>query len=406
MNYPYEGKPGWPHTNRGVHMHPSPYLAAYMRDSQKRAEMLERLKRMHLSWVVVLNAGDSALEKADGKPVVEHFMGQGIVPIVRDMTTLLPRSFHGEGVVRCLVDIYRGYGLRPTVIAWNEPGDTREWVGGKVPKQWRETFLTLWIDAARKIINAGGNAGFPDPLFDWPWFFENLARLAPDLVEEFRQGRAVFTAHLYGKARPPDYPEDDVSRYGTPLIPEGFRAELNDVADLPPWNQLNLERINAARKRLADPNKTWRDDTTCFGAWRNIYDAAEKAWGFRPVMAMTEGGWVPNDPAGSGPDSDERYVPSTPKHVARWTLQIMQDSRHEMYALCPWIYDGLHTWWDNGWVGSHFASVVDGETGQKYGYEKPVVRYLAENPPSLTTLQPRDLLLQSKQLIEEAIGSL
>ncbi len=74
-------------------------------------------------------------------------------------------------------------------------------------------------------------------------------------------------------------------------------------------------------------------------------------------MALTEGGWTPRDRAGSGGDIDIRMPHTTPKMVAKKTLQIY-DAPSPFFAICPWLLaddamlpEGYAGWPYDAWVG-------------------------------------------------------
>lgn len=369
MKYPYEGKPSWSHTNIGLHLKPAAHHTDWLGDKARREYEIGILTRIHANWCTWITDGDSAMETIAEKPAPCWLLDEGIVPITRDSTTGLPLDYQNIDFVLKLVAEFKPYGLRPAVILWNEPGDYREW-HKKRPTDWKEKFLAVWIQAARQVMDAGANAGFPDPLGKWSWFFE---RLPSDIVDAFRDGRCFFSAHLYGKNRPVNYPEDDVSRYGTPLTETGYRVALDDFWDVPGFRDFTLGQINEQRKLLANRYKTFLDDTTCFGAWRNVYYEFERLHGFRPVTCMNEGGWVPKDRPGSGENVDYRWPMTTPKMVARLTVESLKVD-HGMFALTPWISYG---WSDNGWYNNgSFSDVTDSDTGKPYGPEMPVIAAL------------------------------
>jgi len=375
MKYPYQGEPSWCHTNIGLHLKPASFHSDWLGDTERREYELGILRRIKASWVTMLTDGDSAIEVISGKEAVRWLLDEEIIPIIRDSTDKLPRAYTNIAFVGKLVQIYSDYKLRPLVIIGNEPGDAREWVDENVPQNWKDVFLGVWVSAARQVMSAGANAGFPDPLGDWQYFFD---RMPNDIIDAFAEGRCVFTAHLYGKARPLDYPEDDVSLNGTPATYEEYRAAMDDFADI--WGVPNIDDVNRQRAEWADPNKTFLDDSTCFGAWRNINYYAEKSWGFKPVMCMTEGGWTPKDQAGSVP-VDIRYPPSTIKKIADKTLNALSEDTG-MFALTFWLSYG---WSDDGWYYSPLQNVIDQDTGEAYGPEQKVIKAL-ESSNSVDTL--------------------
>ena len=98
---------------------------------------------------------------------------------------------------------------------------------------------------------------------------------------------------------------------------------------------------------------------------------SQETLGYVVPMAMTEGGWVPRDRAGSGPDVDVRWPQTTPRMVAKKTLA-MFEAESPFFALCPWLLAGDdmggHGWPFDVWHGWAYED--------KYGRQKPVVRAL------------------------------
>ena len=97
---------------------------------------------------------------------------------------------------------------------------------------------------------------------------------------------------------------------------------------------------------------------------------------------MTEGGWVPRDRPGTGPNTDIRMPHTTPKMVAKKTLQ-MFDTPSPFFAICPWLLAdedmGGSGWPFDAWHGWAYS--------EKYGRKKPVITTLQETPPK--EIEPR-----------------
>jgi hypothetical protein len=92
-------------------------------------------------------------------------------------------------------------------------------------------------------------------------------------------------------------------------------------------------------------------------------------------MFLTEGGWTYNDRAGSGPDSDTRYLGSSPIMIAHKTTQIFSTAS-PFIGICPWLLAcGLM-----GGSGWEFDSWVTGALVPPCEIEKPVVRALQLYP--------------------------
>ena len=145
------------------------------------------------------------------------------------------------------------------------------------------------------------------------------------------------------------------------------------------FNDIPLHEINAARVQLADPGKTFLDDATCFGAWKNVRHWARQHLGCEIAMCMTEGGWVPKDRAGTGPDSDIRFVNTTPEKVAEKTLAMFEATDHGMFAVAPWLANNLEMggtggWGDDSWWTGSWIPTYDFD-------HTPVVLALQANPP-------------------------
>lgn len=365
-------------TNRGVHLQPFGHHGHWCKYAETRWYWLHLMRSMHLSWVVMLTDGDSCLTEFDGAPVVAHLLDAGIIPIVRYYAPL-PRPFSGHDVVRRLVDVYKPYGVKPFVQLWNEPGDSREWVKGIVPRDWWVQFVNAWKKGAADVLALGALPGFPDgPGYD----FEDQHPFRDTWdVREFWQAGAWYGVHNYGKGRPLDYPYDNVSRFGTPLTEAEYRAALDDYADDPAWRDVPLDSINKARREQADPHRTVLDDDVCWRAWEKIDHYAHVTLGHGVPMAMTEGGWQPRDRAGSGPDCDLRWPMTTPKVVAVKTVA-MFNTPSPLFAQCPWLLAcsdmGGSGWEFDAWVGWAYQDM--------YSREKPVVQALQQTPPQGRTL--------------------
>lgn len=375
--YPFEGKPPWPHTCYGLHMQPKGHWTDW-KDPKVREYELGVLRRTRSSWITGLSQGGSILEVIDGKSAAEWLLDEQVVPLIRYHTSSMPTEFLDIVYVRQTVQIWNTYGIRPTWILWNEPGDEREWKDKKVPENWKEVFLGLWINAARRVIEAGAIAGFPDPLGEWPWFFE---RLPPDIVDAFRDGRAIICVHAYGKNRPPKYPLDPVSLYGAPLTEAEWRAALGPFWDVPGYREVSLDQINAQRAALANPNPVVPYDPTCFGAWRANRYWFKSIHGFEPVMCLTEGGWTPKDTPGSGPNNDWRWPVTTPAAIRDHTLEVIRDQAdHGMFAMTFWI---SHGWSYDGWFYNPLACIHNDCFDYPECYEQPIIHALEASSPSL-----------------------
>ena len=406
-------------SNRGVHLQPF----GHHRDWLNRASYwVELLQSMHMSWVVLLTDGDAVRQEHYGLNPLRVLLDGGIIPIIREQKQF-PYPFTEHDTFRWTVDLYGEYGLKPFWIIRNEPFDGREWAKNWSDKHTREEqwerIMTVWANAANFIASNGGIVGFPDgPCYDFNPFDSIKAY---DCQWIFDEGKGFYAGHHYGKGRPPDYPYDHVTRYGTQLTEHEYRLLLDDYADDPAWHDLPLDWINEARTRLANPTLTALEDDTCWRGWEKVAHWSNQSFGYVVPMAMTEGGWVPRDRAGSGPDTDVRWPHTTPRQVAVKTLQMFESSS-PFFAICPWLVAcggmGGVGWEDDAWVGGSFMD--------RYGYEKPVVQVLQDNPPGELEPEPTPepiplpepepepapptdnwaLLLEKLARIEELVGRL
>ena len=383
--------PSWPYSNRGVHLLPGSYHAGWMANEETRTMYLNLLKEMHMSWVLIITAGDSCLEKFDGKEVIRWFLDEQIVPIVRDSpgaNTRLPRPFMNMETVEKAVAIYAEYELTPIWKLWNEVLDPREYMHDTVPPDAWEKFTNVWNSAATIVLDIGACPLFPDgPGYDFVEHhpFRDTDRRLWD------SGKVGYAVHDYGKNRPVFYPYDDVSQNGTPITEEQLTEDLDDFADDPNWRQPSIEHMNRQRREWASPGLTAIQDDTCFMGWVKIDDAARKTLGYPVVQIMAEGGWVVRDRPGDGliHPIDDRWALTTPRVIAKKTLAMYQAAERESFApmydfpspfqaLCPWLLACNLM----GGGGFEDAAWYTGQFADKYGLRKPVIDMLAANSPN------------------------
>lgn len=420
MNIP-ETIAGRPVSNRGVHLLPAAYHATWMK---RAGYWIDLLVSMHMSWVVIISDGDSVLEQCETDVYgtispLELLLANGIIPIVRDGTTLFPKPFMNMEAVSRAVPIYAEHGLAPLWMVANEPFDGREW-----EEKWLERHgtppnatspddfawvMTLLQERMSRVIENGGIAGFPDG----PCYPENPFRHLDK--SQWDAGRAFYAAHNYGKGRPVDYPYDAVTRHGEQLTEVGYRAALDDFADDRQWYEEPLALMNQRRRELATPGLTALQDDTCFLGYELTQQWAIDTFGYGVPMALTEGGWCPRDRAGTGPNTDIRWPHTTPKMVAKKTLAAFEGD-HPFFSICPWLLadDAMVP---GGFVGWPYDSWVGWAYSEKYGMENPVIDILRANPPGVgpsgpepepPTMTPEQWAQISDGLdrIEELVGQL
>ncbi|MDX9832023.1 MAG: hypothetical protein RBU35_17260, partial [Anaerolineae bacterium] len=365
---------GRPVTNRGAHLQPFGYHGFWMDREVQDHYWTDLMKAMGISWVVMLTEGDSVVENRHGTTPLEILLDAGIIPIIRDKKEL-PDGFTNFRTVERTVAICARYGVRPFWQLYNEPFDVREWRNRRVPsyeEAW-DIIAGRWSAGARRVVDAGAYAGFPDG----PGYGENpFERLrGAGGLDLFKERVAFYAPHTYGLGRPVWYPYDAVTRHGAPLTEEAYGRLLDDYAADPQWHDAPLSTINEQRAEWADADRTAIDDDTCWRGWEKIVWWAMQSLGEVPPMAMTEGGWTPRARAGVQP-VDNRWTYTTPRMVAKKTLR-MYDTSSPYFAICPWLLAsedmGGSGWPDEAWHGGSFSD--------RYGRAKPVIHVLRARPP-------------------------
>lgn len=358
-------------TNRGVHLQPFGFHGDWL---NRASYWTELMVSMGISWAVIITDGDSVRQTYHGPhSPLEVLLDAGIIPIIREQKGF-PYPFTEHDTVRWTVDLYGKYGLRPFWIIRNEPFDAREWKNNEVPQNAWEIILGVWAEGAKFIASNGGYVGFPDgPGYEFNPF-ESIQ--AYDCQWIFDQGHGFYAGHHYSKNRPRDYPYDAVTRYGAQLTKEAYRQLLDDFADDRAWWEEPIELLNRRRSELQSASRTALQDDVCWRGWELIAHWSLEAFGYVVPMAMTEGGWVPRDRPGSGPNTDIRMPHTTPKMVAKKTLQ-MYDTPSPFFAICPWLLADQ----DMGGSGWPFDAWHGWAYSEKYGRKKPVITALQAVPP-------------------------
>lgn len=284
-------------TNRGVHLQPFGHHGDWL---NRASYWVDLMVSMGMSWAVILTDGDSVRQKHNGLNPLEVLLDAGIIPIVREMKRF-PAQFTERDTFLWTVELYGRYGLRPFWIIRNEPFDSREWAKQTVPADAWQTILSVWAQAAKFIASNGGYVGFPDgPCYRFNPF-ESLRDFGCQWI--FDQGMGFYAGHHYGKNRHRDYPYDAVTRYGAKLTEEAYQRLLDDMAGEPGWREEGLDQINQRRDALQNPATTPLQDDTCWRGWEKVAHWSLETFGYVVPMALTEGGWVPRDRAGTGLDT-------------------------------------------------------------------------------------------------------
>jgi hypothetical protein len=358
---------------------------------------------MGISWVLILSDSDGALQKfqvAGNRSAVQVWLDAGVIPVLRFAPSDLPRPFPHMDHVDEFVRQCEPYGV-PAIVQWpNEAGNYREWRRQIVPDNWFEIFMGLWNDFVNNIIiPRGAIAGFPDgPSFDVDPF-----PYMESTWQHWEDGKCIYLGHFYAHNRPPDYPYDNIQRWGEQWTEAQLKAYMGDFYDNPDYNDIPLDVMNRARVERKDPDLTAVDDDVCWRGFERVDSWMHKHFGRTLAMALTEGGWTPGARAGGNGTSEIRYPKTTPDNVASFTLQAME-TETPMIFQAPWLLaDGSMACADQGWP---YDAWFGWAFMDMYGLAKPVIRVLQENPPGGGEDKIKPLLESASGLIDEAIDVL
>jgi hypothetical protein len=405
-------------TGRGVHWgshwYHDEWIAGWM--GWNWQDWIGWARSMHLSWAVLLSAGDSALlphKTAANRSAAQILLDAGIIPLVR-FPSNLPDPFSHVEHVDTLVKQVASYNVPAYILLGNEFHDPREWKEKKhshkkkpkqdtdqVPRDWQEVGFAWWVQAARTCIEHGAYVGFPDGpdyatdpfqfMKDLPGKGYLSAADVDDFFRWWEDGKVFFAGHFYGLNRPPDYPDDPISREGSPLSEERHRELLGPFYDAQGWcTSLDLINRQRVEKAWAVQGKTRPEFSACWRSWERVAGWMRTHFGRVMPMALTEGGWTPGAIAGTTQETiDDRWPKPTPEIVAQYTLYAFDQAIHPMFAQCPWIaadtlMRGKGEWEGDAWRTGSYLRLG-------YDIDMPVVEKLRQNPP-LPQRPPRRVL--------------
>lgn len=155
---------------------------------------LEHLKQFGAKWTVWY-AGD----ELQAQLAANLTWQAGIMPVIRPKALIDGASVVWEAYceelkknsIPCYIQIY------------NEPGDPREWRSG-TPGGYEKFFAARWVEAANRVIAAGGFPGL-QILGKEEWDAVVLEAGGSNPLWQ----KAWFCLHNYGANHPPAYPYDD-----------------------------------------------------------------------------------------------------------------------------------------------------------------------------------------------------
>lgn len=281
------------------------------------------LLETHTKWFLMLDAGD-----ASNIGLAKRLVDLGIMPIVR-LYRSQPNPGHLSGGQLEAIKRYLAVGC-VYFITNNEPDSPREW-SKPMPKNWLEVVVDNAIIDWEHITKAGGIFVFPAFSFggdrqDIPQMIVNKGR--QDIFE-----RLVWSVHNYSLGRPLLYPEDDVTRNGTPIPAATYNAASHYKGANWCW-EVSRDEVNRQRRELANPQASVLTDPTGFRAFEWINQRIVQAVGHSIPIMGTESGQ--NVHAGDG---TARWPYADPYRASQMTFEQYQYTAQVdyYYCHCSWL---------------------------------------------------------------------
>lgn len=314
---------------RGVHWSISPYEWG-KRDWSFWAE---QLVAMQIKWVKILDDGG-----ASALPVARRLVDLGIMPVVR---LYWPQQNPGNIGQRGAETVQRYLDVGAMYFETNnEPDLDLEWKDGHKPVNWLDIVVDNFIIDADIILGVGG---FPAvPAFGVGTLRDPFARIVQRGRRDILDGGAWAALHNYCLARPLEYPNDPVNLHGQPITEEEWHAAGGIWA----W-EMGWEKVNQARRDLANPDADIMKDATCFRAFEQLNAYVVRAVGHSIPIMTTEGGYNVAQRAGTTAGDDPRYPKPTPQADSELNLDMykfMQGEREVLGNKVPDYYFAVMAW--------------------------------------------------------------
>jgi hypothetical protein len=338
-----------PPADNGTGIHWAPTIFAQPPEMVER--LLQEVVAMDMRWLKLMQGDEPKLEH---EYLLRRLRELGIMPVLRIYLPCNQQYQH----LRAIAAAGTAAGVYYYEL-YNEPnlsGPAGGWCHGEpisVPQM-----VSLWVDAAQQVIEAGGYPGLPAlaPGGD----YEDTRFLRAFLQELRRRGqmnllyRAWLPLHNYFLNHPFNYPYDDVNLRSTPLT----EAEIAERGLSP---ELAAE-INHYRKIARRPREeggfyvgsTVYEDSNGFYKFMAYARILEEECGFVIPMITTEGGAI------LGTREDPRYPPVDEKDLVERTLQAFSYMSSEAppyyFAFMPWLLanragNSLNSAWEGAaWI--------------------------------------------------------
>ncbi|MBN1218710.1 MAG: hypothetical protein JXM69_07270 [Anaerolineae bacterium] len=312
-----------PHdTGRGVHWSSNQYLWG----KEDWGFWKEQIQAMNLKWVKLLDDGGGS-----AMGLVKRLVDLKVMPVVRfykEQPNPGRISSREADTARRFIEIGAMY-----FETNNEPDLDLEWKNRQRPSNWLEIVVDNFIIEADMIREIGGYLLFPafGPGGRGNPFQMIVDRGRVDILD----GNCGLAIHNYCLGRPLVYPNDPITMQGEPLTPR----EWEERGGMWAW-EMGYETVNEHRRRLANPNASIMEDSTCFRAFEYFDALVNEAVGHSIPIFTTEGGYNVGQRAGTTFGDDPRYPKPTPEWASRLTDEMfkhIEEGPDYYFACMPWL---------------------------------------------------------------------
>lgn len=286
----------------------------------------EQIQAMNLKWIKLLDDGSGSV-----MGLVKRLVDIKVMPVIR-----FYREEPNPGRISGReADTAKRYADMGAVYfeTNNEPDLALEWRNRKRPPNWLQIVVDNFIIEADMIREIGGYLLFPafGPGGRGNPFQMIVERGRRDILD----GNCCLAIHNYCLGRPLDYPNDPINTLGAPLTEEEWEARGGMWA----W-EMWYDTVNEHRRRLANPNASIMEDSTCFRAFEYFDALVNEAVGHSIPIFTTEGGYNVGQRAGTTYGDDPRY----PKPTPEWHGKLMNDMYRYIEEEAPDYYFTCMSW--------------------------------------------------------------
>ena len=284
---------------------------------QVRAFWIPELRALGAAWIK-LNDHRGSL------PLVEELLSAGIQPIVRIYRPAPnPGPLNAEELAA--VDGLVRAGVRYLEIS-HRPDLPAQWRNGVLPPDAQTQIARHLAQDLAEVLGRGGLPALPatDPASGWVLISE-LIRLGK---REILQGPIWQAVHNPGYNRPPDYPNDALSREGAPLTQRYYLALADEEWEGNAWRERSLADVNRLRRRAFASEPTAEEGGGFFD-FAALHARHIELLGRTIPILSTSGGYV------IGAADDPRYPAITPSLHLAYTLEACRALMGSSSRLAP-----------------------------------------------------------------------